>query len=101
MPVGEDRRQQVVAVDQHSAFVVGGEVHRAHHPVTAARAEPSLRGGPAARCAASDVVLALEEAEHPPVVLLELVEVAVDVRGDAADRLGRRARPGSTRPRRA
>ena len=33
------------------------------------------------------VVLALEEAEQAPVVALELVEVAVDVGGDAADRL--------------
>ncbi len=84
MPVLEDLRAQLVAGDEQPALVVGGEVERADHVVAAALAQPAAgrleqRGGDLG------VVLALEEAEHAPVVVVELVEALVDLGGDPAD----------------
>jgi hypothetical protein len=86
VPVREDDRRALVALDQQAALVVGREVHRTDHPVAAAFAQPGLRR--AKQCVRRLArVLAFEEAEHPPAVVLELVEAVVDVRGDAPDRL--------------
>ena len=86
VPALEDHRRAVVALDEQAALVVGREVHRADHPVAAALAQPR-RGGLEQRAGDLRVVLALEEAEQPPVVALELVEVAVDVGADPAHEL--------------
>ena len=91
VPVGQHGGHQVIAVDQNPALVVGREVHRAHHAVAAAGAQPLLGGRQECVCHLG-IVLALEEAEQPPLVMLELVEVAVDLRRDPTD--GRLAPPG-------
>ena len=44
MPSLEDLGLAVVALDQQAALVVGGEVHRADHPVPAPLGEPGMRG---------------------------------------------------------
>ena len=84
-PVREDDRRALEALDEHAALVVHREVHRADHAVAPARAQPALGGGQQRR-GGLRVVLALEEAEQAPGVVLELVEDAVDLRGDAPDR---------------
>ena len=70
------------ALDEHTAFVVHREVHRAHHPLAPALAQPARRGieQSAERLA---VLLDLEKAEHPPGVVVKGVEVRIDVRADA------------------
>src|SRR3954470_6323153 len=81
-----DHRLALEPVDQHARLVVHGEVERADHLAAVALAQPRLGGGhQSARCLV--VVLALEEAEDAPVVALVLVEVAVDLSADPADRL--------------
>ena len=45
-----------------------------------------MLGGRQQRLGRLRIVLALEEAEHAPLVMLELVEVTVDVRGDPPNR---------------
>jgi hypothetical protein len=75
----------LVAGDQHADLVIGGEVHRADHPIPAALAEPALRGVQQRACSLG-VVLALEPAEQAPSVVLELVEVLIDVGADATNR---------------
>ena len=64
----------LVSLDEQPALVVGGEVHRADHPVATTVAQPRL-GRPEQRACNLGVVLGLEETEKPPVVALELVEV--------------------------
>ena len=81
MPGAEDDRRALVAFDQQAALVVGREVHRADHAVAPARAQPLL-GGVQQRARGLGVVLALKPAEQPPLVVLKLVEVVVDVRAD-------------------
>ena len=78
-----DHRLAVESLDQHAALVVHREVHRADHPVAAALAEPVRRRveqGPRRL----RVVLQLEEAEHPPGVVVEVVERGVDLGADPA-----------------
>ena len=85
MPVLEDLRAQLVAVDEQAALVVEREVHRPDRVVAAgARAASSPAASSSAR-GDLRVVLALEEAELPPVVLMDLVEARVDLGGDPAD----------------
>jgi hypothetical protein len=78
-----DHRLTVEALDQHPALVVHREVHRADHPVAAALHEPGRRRieQPVHHL---DVVLELQEAEHAPGVLLEVVESRVDLSADPA-----------------
>ena len=84
MPVLEDLRAELEALDEQAALVVGREVERADHVVAAALAQPG-EGGVDQRRGDLGVVLALEEAELPPVVVLDLVEALVDLGGDPAD----------------
>ena len=86
MPVLKDLRHQLVALDEHTALVVGGEVHRSEDPVAAALAQPPL-GGVEQRRGHRGVALALEEPEQTPAVVLEVVETVVDVGADPPDRL--------------
>ena len=86
VPALEDQRLALVALDQQAALVVGGEVHRAR-PCGRGRARAASPRPRRAARRPPRVVLALEEAEQPPVVVLELVEVAVDVGADPAHRL--------------
>ena len=72
-------------LDQDPALVVRGEVGGADHPVAALAAEPLL-GAVEQRLRRLRIVLALEEAEPAPAVVLERLEVVVDLGGDAADR---------------
>ena len=65
MPALEDQGLSLVALDEQAALVVGREVHRADHPVSAALTEPSL-GGLEQRARRLRVVVDLEEAEEPP-----------------------------------
>ena len=83
-PRREDQRRPVVALEQHAALVVGGEVGGPDHPVAALPAQP-LVGAVEERRGRLRVLLALEEAEPAPAVVLERLEVVVDLRGDAAD----------------
>ena len=74
-----------MALEQDPALVVRREVGGPDHPVAALpRSHCSARSSSAA--AASRVVLALEEPEPAPAVVLEALEVVVDLGGDAADR---------------
>jgi hypothetical protein len=82
----EELRAQLVPLDEETALVVGGEVHRADHPVAPAPGQPGL-GRIEQRSRDLGVVRALEEAEQPPLVSLELVQALVDVGADPADRL--------------
>ena len=75
---------RVEALDQHPALVVHREVHRADHAVAAALAQPGL-GRVEQRRGHLRVVLELEEAEQAPVVVLVVVEGAVDLGADPAD----------------
>src|SRR3954467_11992399 len=86
-----DHRLALEAVDQDARLVVHREVERPDDLAAVTLAQPPLggRGEPAGGVV---VVLALEEAEQPPVVPLVVVEVAVDLGADAADRLA--APPG-------
>ena len=86
VPVLEELRAQLVPLDEETALVVGGEVHRADHPVAPAPGQPGL-GRIEQRSRDLGVVRALEEAEQPPLVSLELVQALVDVGADPADRL--------------
>src|SRR3954447_24107591 len=74
---------------RRAAPVFGVVVLRAAHPARPpppppALAQPGL-GGVHEGARGLGIVLALEEAEQPPGIVLELVEVAVDVRRDAPD----------------
>ncbi len=84
LPGLADHRLALEALDQHAALVVHGEVHRADHAVAPALAQP-LGGGVEQRGERLGVLLHLEEAEHPPGVVVELVEGGVDLRAHAAD----------------
>ena len=86
MPVLEDHRPELVALDQEPDLVVGGEVHRPEQPLAAARPQPLLGGGEQ-RLGDLAVVDRLEEAEHPVLAALVLVPAAVELGGDPADRL--------------
>ena len=79
-----DHRRALVALDQHAALVVHREVHRAHHAVAAALAQPA-RGGVEQRRERLRVLLQLEEPEHAPGVVVELVEGDVDLRAHPTD----------------
>ena len=79
-----DHRLAVVALDEHAVLVVDAEVHRPDHQVAAALAQPALRRREQRRQDLG-VVLELEEAEHPPAVVLVGVEGVVDLRADAPD----------------
>src|SRR4029079_9372254 len=76
MPRLGDHRVAVVSLDQDAALVVGGEVHRADHPLAPALAHPLL-------CCAEQgledlgVVLRLDEAELAVIPPLELVPAPV------------------------
>ena len=86
-PLVEDQRLAVEPVDEEAGvLVVGGEAERADHAVALAVPQPLL-GGVEQRAGHERVVAGLEPAEHPPLVVLELVEVPVVVGGDAADRV--------------
>ena len=84
-PRREDQRRALVALEQHAALVVGGEVGRPDHAVAALPAQPLL-GAVEQRRRRLRVLLALEEAEPAPAVLLEALEVVVDLRRDPPDR---------------
>ncbi len=84
VPVLEDLRPELVALHEQPAFVVGREVERADHVVALALAQPA-EGGVEQGLGDRRVVLALEEAELPPVVALHLVEAIVDLGRDPAD----------------
>ena len=79
-----DHRLAVVALDEHAVLVVDAEVHRPDHQVAAALAQPALRRREQRRQDLR-VVLELQEAEHPPAVVLIGVEGVVDLRADAPD----------------
>ena len=83
VPRLEDQRLELVALDQHAALVVGGEVHRAEHPIPAPGAHPLCRG---LDQSAPDlgVVDRLEEPEHAVIAALELGPALVDLGGDPA-----------------
>src|SRR2546421_6723586 len=81
-----DERRQLEALDHDPRLVVEGEVHRADHAIAVPLAEPAI-GGVEERVGDLGVVLGLEEPEHPPPVLVEVVEGVVDLRRDPADHL--------------
>ena len=68
-----DHRLALESLDQDAALVVHREVHRADHAVAATLAEPGRRGVEE-RPRHLGVVLELEEAEHAPGVVVEVVE---------------------------
>src|SRR5205807_3500597 len=65
----------------HPALVVRREIHWPDHAIAATFSQPRLSGREQ-RAGGFGIVLALEEPEYSPLVVLELVEVAVDVGGD-------------------
>jgi 8-amino-7-oxononanoate synthase len=77
-----DHRLALVALHDDPALVVHREVHRADHVVAAVGPQPALRGRQQRRQDLR-VVLELEEAEHPPAVVLVGVERVVDLGADA------------------
>jgi hypothetical protein len=81
VPAGEDDRRPVEPGHEQPALVVGREAHGPDEPVAVALQHPR-RGGVDERAGGLLVVLALEPAEEPPPVALELPEVAIDVGGD-------------------
>jgi hypothetical protein len=86
VPVLQDHRAQLEPLDQDPDLVVGGEVHRAEESPPAALDQPPLGGTEQSRRHLR-VVDRLEEAEHPVVSPLDLVPAAIDLGGDAPDRL--------------
>ena len=86
MPVLEDHRRSLVALDQDPDLVVGGEVHRAEDAAPALVAGPLGRGTQQRR-GDLGVLGGLEEAEHRVAATLGLVPAPVDLGGDTADRL--------------
>jgi hypothetical protein len=87
VPELEDLRGQVVALHEQPAGPVRVEVHGADHAVAPSRSQPPL-GRREQSVRGLGIVIALEEAPQAPPVALELVEAAVDVRGDPPHRLG-------------
>src|ERR1700683_3002302 len=85
MPGRQDDRGMLVTLDQDAALVVGRKVHRTDHPVTTPLTQPALRDVQQ-RTTDLGIVLALEPPKQTPVIVLELVEVAIHVRADPADR---------------
>jgi hypothetical protein len=79
-----DERLALVALDQDAALVVHLKVHRPDHAVAAALAQPALRGREQ-HVEGLLVVLDLEEAEHPPAVVVVGVEGVVDLGADPPD----------------
>src|SRR5437763_7015918 len=83
MPGLLDHRLALEALDQHPRLVVHREVHRTHHAVPPALPEP-VGGGVQQRGQRLGVLLELQEAEHAPAVVVEVVKGVVALGADPA-----------------
>src|SRR5437764_14432867 len=81
MPGLLDHRLVLEPLDQDAAFLVHRKIHRAHHPLATAFAEPGA-GGIEQRAQHGFVVLELEEPEHPAAGSVVGVESVVDLGAD-------------------
>src|SRR5437588_7896726 len=81
MPRLPDHRLELEPLDQDPALVVQLEVHRPDHPLAPSLPEPPFRGFEQ-RVKHALVVLELQEPEHPPPAVMEVVERVVDLRRD-------------------
>src|SRR5206468_4171295 len=80
-----DRRRLVEAFDQETALLVGGVRRGPAHDLHPARGEPA-RGGAEQGIGDRPIVLALEAAEEPDPIVVELVVRVIDDRLDAPHR---------------